>query len=328
MAGRRTNLALLWASVLALASGVAAFLVGTPSGAWVVVAHGVVALVIVVLSPWKTVIVGRGLTRRRPGRWLSMGLTGAILLVLATGVFLVTGEVEEIGGFTMMQMHVTFGLLVVSLTLTHTLQRPVPHRAADLSRRSVLRAGGLLAAAAGLWVLIEGTLDVSLVRGGDRRFTGSHEIIDPALVPATQWINDSVQHLERDSHEIDILGTTHSIAEIEAAGDTVVATLDCTGGWFTTQDWSGARLDRLIRPDTGRSVIVRSVTGYWRRFPIHEIDRLWLATHIASRPLPDGNGGPVRLVAPGRRGYWWVKWVSVIEIDERPPWWQPPLPTA
>jgi hypothetical protein len=328
MAGRRTNLALLWASVLALASGVAAFLVGTPSGAWVAVAHGVVALVIVVLSPWKTVIVGRGLTRRRPGRWLSMGLTGAILLVLATGVILVTGEVEEIGGFTTMQLHVTFGLLVVSLTLIHTLQRPVPHRAADLSRRSVLRAGGLLAAAAGLWVLIEGTLDVTLVRGGDRRFTGSHEIIDAALVPATQWINDAVQHLERDSHQIEILGTTHSFAEIEAAGDTVVATLDCTGGWFTTQDWSGARLDRLIRPDTGRSVIVRSVTGYWRRFPIHEVDRLLLATHIAGRPLPDGNGGPVRLVAPGRRGYWWVKWVSVIEIDERPPWWQPPLPTA
>lgn len=328
MAGRRTNLALLWASVLALATGAAAFLVGTPSGAWVVVAHGVVSLAIVVLSPWKTVIVGRGLTRRRTGRWLSMGLTAAILLVLATGVLLVTGQVEEVGGLTMMQLHVGFGLLVVSLTLAHTLQRPVPHRAADLSRRNVLHAGGLLAAAAGLWVLIEGILDVALVPGRERRFTGSHEIIDAALVPATQWINDSVQHLGHDSHEIDILGTVHTVAEIEAGGDTVEATLDCTGGWFTTQDWSGTRLDRLIRPDAGMSVVVRSVTGYWRRFPIDQVDRLLLATHIAGRPLPDGNGGPVRLVATDRRGYWWVKWVSAIEVDERPPWWQPPLPTA
>jgi hypothetical protein len=35
---------------------------------------------------------------------------------------------------------------------------------------------------------------------------------------------------------------------------------------------------------------------------------------------------PARLVAPGRRGYHWVKWVTAIELSERPPWWQPPLP--
>lgn len=328
MAGRRTNLALLWTSALALITGVAAFLVGTESGAWVVVAHGVMALAIVVLSPWKTVIVGHGLSKPRAGRWLSIGLAGAMLMVLASGVLLVTGEVAEIGGFTMMQLHVGFGLLAVSLTLAHTVQRPAPHRSADLSKRNALRAGGLLAAAAGLWVLVEGIVDVTGVRGGDRRFTGSHEITDPRLVPATQWINDSVQHLDRDSHGVDILGTPYTVAEIEAGGDTVKATLDCTGGWFTTQDWTGTRLDRLISPVAGRSVVVRSTSGYWRRFPTEHVERLLLATQMAGRPLRDGNGGPVRLVAPGRRGYWWVKWVSVIEVDDRPPWWQPPLPTA
>lgn len=328
MAGRRTNLALLWVSVLALVTGVAAFLVGTPAGYWVVVTHGVAALAIVILSPWKTVIAGRGLPRRRTGRWLSIGLTVATVLVMATGVLLIGGEVDEIGGFTIMQLHVASGLLVVTLTLAHGLQRPVPHRPTDFNRRNALRAGGLLATAGGLWLLVEGVLDGIGMRGSDRRFTGSHEIVDPGLVPATQWLNDSVQHLDPASHEVDILGTVYTVAEIEAAGDTVEATLDCTGGWFATLNWSGIRLDRLIRPGTGRSLVVRSTTGYWRRFPSEHIDRLLLATHMAGRPLPDGNGGPVRLVAPGRRGYWWVKWVCVIEVDEQPPWWQPPLPTA
>ena len=39
-----------------------------------------------------------------------------------------------------------------------------------------------------------------------------------------------------------------------------------------------------------------------------------------------GHGFPVRLVAPDLRGYWWVKWVSTITVDELPAWWQLPFP--
>jgi DMSO/TMAO reductase YedYZ molybdopterin-dependent catalytic subunit len=33
-----------------------------------------------------------------------------------------------------------------------------------------------------------------------------------------------------------------------------------------------------------------------------------------------------RLVAPDRRGFWWVKWVVAIEVDDLPDWWQSPFP--
>ena len=49
---------------------------------------------------------------------------------------------------------------------------------------------------------------------------------------------------------------------------------------------------------------------------------------MAHEPLAAGHGAPVRLVAEGRRGFWWVKWVSRVDIDNLPPWWQPPLPLA
>lgn len=328
MAGRRTNLALLWASVLALISGVAAFLVGTQPGSWVIVAHGVVALVIVVLIPWKSVIASRGLGRRRRGRGTSIGLTLVTLGTLVTGVFLVSGEVESVGPFTSMLLHVGFGLLTVSLTLIHTLHRPVPHRASDVSRRNALRTGLVMAAAGGLWLVLEGALKATSLRGADRRFTGSHGITDPENVPYTQWINDSIQHLDPESHQVMINGTPYPVSHIAGGGDVVTATLDCTGGWYTTQEFGGIRLDRILGDTPGESIVARSTTGYWRRFPLEQADRLYLATHMASEPLRDGNGGPVRIVAPGRRGYWWVKWVSVVEVDDRPPWWQPPLPTA
>lgn len=327
MAGRRTNLSLLWATTLALASGVAAFLVGTPPGRWVVVGHGVISLVIVVLVPWKSLIATRGFARRGHGKWTSTVLSLSVVAALLTGIALISGMVDRVGPFTTMQLHVGFGLLAVCLTLLHTLQRPVPHRRTDFDRRNAIRAGGVLVAAGGLWAVGEAVLEVTSARGADRRFTGSHEILEADQIPATQWLNDRIQHLA-DGHQVVIGGAGVSAATITAVGDRVEATLDCTGGWYTNQVWSGARLDRFVDPGTGESIVVRSVTGYWRRFPAHQAGELLLATHVAGEPLRDGNGGPVRLVAPGRRGYWWVKWIDRIDIDDLPPWWQPPLPTA
>ena len=327
MAGARTNIALLWASLLALITGVTAFLVGTPPGRWIVVAHGVVSLAIVVLAPWKSVIVRRGWRKERRGRWASTWLTVATLGALGSGVLLVSG-VRSLGFLTTMQVHVGTGLLTVALTLVHTLHRPVPHRVVDVSRRSVLRAGGMLAAAGGLWLAIEALLQLSGSSGAGRRFTGSHEISDPSAIPFTQWINDSVQHLDEITHRVKVVDSELSADLLRAGTDSVEATLDCTGGWYTTQIWSGTRLDRLLDSVAGTSIVIRSATGYWRRFPVEHADRLYLVTDVAGERLRDGNGGPVRLVAPGRRGYWWVKWVESVEIDDLPAWWQPPLPTA
>jgi DMSO/TMAO reductase YedYZ molybdopterin-dependent catalytic subunit len=61
-------------------------------------------------------------------------------------------------------------------------------------------------------------------------------------------------------------------------------------------------------------VVVRSVTGWYAELPIAEAREALLATGVAGRPLPHGNGAPCRLVAPDRRGLEWVKWVSRVEV--------------
>ena len=107
------------------------------------------------------------------------------------------------------------------------------------------------------------------------------------------------------------------------------ATLDCTSGWYSHQDWTGVPLGTLLHRGPGtQSLYVHSVTGYWVRFPIHDLDRLLLATQMGGAPLSANHGFPVRLVAPGRRGYWWVKWVDRVEVQTTPSWWQPPFPTG
>jgi DMSO/TMAO reductase YedYZ molybdopterin-dependent catalytic subunit len=101
-------------------------------------------------------------------------------------------------------------------------------------------------------------------------------------------------------------------------GDELTATLDCTGGFYTTQRWRGTRLDRLLGDAPGSHVRVISVTGYRWSFDRADAQRLLLATHVGGAPLSHGHGAPVRLVAPGQRGFIWVKWVTRVELHDGP----------
>ena len=332
-AGRRTNLALLAALALALFTGFLAYAIGAAWGWWIVAAHGLVGLAILVLAPWKSVIVQRGMARRRPGAAASIVLTALVGLVVLTGVLHATGLGVSLGPVTSLQVHVGAALASIPLALWHVVARPVRPRATDLSRRNLLRAGTFLGGAALGYAAVEGLVRVTSLPGGERRFTGSYEAgsLRPDSLPVTQWLDDSVQYVDRNGWRLTVVNASgardFSYDELMSFDDRVRAVLDCTGGWYSEQDWEGVRLERLI-PDPGeaRSVLVRSVTGYSRRLPARDLPNLLLAVRVGGRPLSAGHGFPARLVAPGRRGFWWVKWVSRIETSAVPWWVQSPFP--
>jgi DMSO/TMAO reductase YedYZ molybdopterin-dependent catalytic subunit len=146
-------------------------------------------------------------------------------------------------------------------------------------------------------------------------------------MPVTQWLDDTVQRLDASTWRLTVAGAVYTLADLRALPqETVDATLDCTSQWYARQSWRGVRLDRLLDPGDARSILVRSVTGYPVRLPVRDLGRVWLALEVGGAPLSPGHGFPVRLVAPGRRGFWWVKWVQDVERSPLPWWVQSPFP--
>ncbi|HWJ52179.1 MAG TPA: molybdopterin-dependent oxidoreductase [Propionibacteriaceae bacterium] len=324
-AGRRTNLALLIVLVGAFLSGWAAFAAGTSVPARLAtVGHGLLGIGVLALTPWKTVVV-----RRAPVlRLASLALAAVIILCLAAGFVEVFAGYGLVGGISPIQVHVGAAFVAVPLLAWHLVRHPrqAPLRT-DLGRRQLLRTAGFIAAVVAGYAVLEVAGRLARLPSARRIASGSHRI-SPNAIPATIWLLDRVPEVPAD-HRVQVDGNAVSMSELTARGSPVQARLDCTSGWFADAEWSGVPLTALVAADRlagATSIVVTSVTGYHRRFPVADADALWLATGFQGGPLTAGTGAPVRLVAPNRRGFWWVKWVASVELSDAPAYAQSPFP--
>ena len=309
---RAVNATVLTLFVFAVATGGLAFALGAaPVESVVVAAHGVAGLGLLVLVPAKARVARRGL--RRPGRSrkvTSWTLSVLVVAAIAGGLLHAIRGFAPVLGLLPMQIHVGAALAAAVLLAAHVL--PYRHRRRiDLGRRTALRAAVAAAGGLVLW---------ALAPGRERRFTGSHEV---SALPVTQWLFDPVLALEPTAWRLRLPTGALDLDALAALPQTTVrAVIDCTGGWWAEAEWRGVLLADLGLPSTALDVV--SATGYRRRLP--GPGGVLLATHVDGQPLPDGHGGPARLVVPGRRGFWWVKWVVAVEPTDEPWWLQPPLP--
>jgi hypothetical protein len=327
-------------------SSLGSFLVGEPDGQWLFWLHRAGGLALVMLLAWKAGIAARSYRRRGLGIGTGLSALFGVLFLgsLATGLlWAIVGlpriPVPVLESWTGLSLHVALSVFLIPLFVVHTFLRwPRPSRADLVGRRAVLRTLGLLAAGLVFWRAQEVLAALAAPVGSQRRFTGSREEESFAgnLHPVTNWLSDHVQRIEADRWQLRIHGevereNTLSYEEVLALGNNVrQAVLDCTGGWYTEQHWSGvsvaALLERAGLKDGARSLLFRSSTGYARRFPLEEAGDLLLATHVEDEPLSAGHGFPLRLVAPDHRGYDWVKWVAELEVSRDPAWLESPLP--
>jgi DMSO/TMAO reductase YedYZ molybdopterin-dependent catalytic subunit len=192
-----------------------------------------------------------------------------------------------------------------------------------------MRYAGLLLAGA-VVVRAESTLARLFdTPAADARFTGSRPLATGdgnGAFPVTSWVADDPDPVDADDWRLRVGGLVAEDLTLDVddlapdATDRVL--LDCTSGWYTVQDWRGVRLGDLLDEagidDGARWVVVRSVTGYRWSFPLSEARDLLLATHVGGERLSHGHGFPIRLVAPDRRGFQWVKWVESVEVRRRP----------
>jgi hypothetical protein len=327
--GRRVDLVLGVLLLLGVLTGTAANTIGVGWPLNLIQVHAAAALAILLITPWKFVVIRRGLGRKRRGRGvkaLSLTLAAFVLITIGSGLLHSTGKVEFVGPLTLMQIHVGAAVGAVLAVAAHFFGHAVRPRRTDPDRRALLRLGVLGAGAA----VATAAWDTAATAGG-RRFSGS--IAKPSL-EVTSWFDDGIPHLDPAGWSLRVGSATFDLDAVRALPhERFTAILDCTSGWYSSQQWDGVRLSTLVAwaglpADGRRSLKVTSTTGYARWFGAATLDDVWLVTAVGGLPLSYGHGFPARIVAPGRRGFWWVKWVTTIEASPRPPWAQSFFPLS
>jgi len=322
--------------VALLVTGLLSLRAASPPTAPLFVLHGLLAGSLLAAVAWK---LWRSVPRAvAGGRWAALAL--AMLLALFTTAALiggfawvVSGRILSIGPWTLMTLHAWAALCLVPVLVAHLMPRrwrvlrvrsaKAGHQTGRrIDRRAALAVIGLAAAGAVAWFAANG---IERIAGGIRRFTGSRWLPDGGIPPATTFFGEGADPLDPQAWRLRVHGhvrrpTTLSLDALVALGEADrEAVLDCTSGWALRTRWRGvplaAVLDRAGPDPSARTVIVRSVTGWYARLPLDEArGEALLATGVAGEPLPHVNGAPCRLVAPDRRGLEWVKWVTELEV--------------
>ncbi len=326
LGARLTDWSLALCVGIAFATGLVGNTAGRPGLWWVFALHGIAGLALALFLIGKLRrVLPRLFHPRQWDRWTVIGLltTLGTLATLGSGVWWVAGGHFDAAGFGLLNWHIVLGIGLVALVSAHMIARAKPLRRRDLrGRRQALRWLGLAAGGAVLWPVQQRFAST------ERRFTGSRATGDYAgnAFPTTSWVADRPRPLALSTWTLTVSG--HVAEPFTATYATVVqgerceATLDCTGGFASTQVWHGIRvgtlLDRAGVREGAAWVRFHSITGYRWSLPLDEARDALLATHVGEEPLSHDHGAPLRLVAPGRRGFQWVKWVVAVDVLTAP----------
>ncbi len=335
------NTFLLLALILQGVTGYFGFTSGRENERWLLWLHGIGAFTILLVLFWKGAIVlnryrnTKGWDIRRSAFAIMAVL---LLLTLISGLLWTFFGPLYLMGFSAVTLHIFLAVALISLSVWHLLSfRWILKVPAARDRRAFLRSGVMAMAGLATWQGANLVRKGFALPGRRRRFTGSYETGSfSGNFPRVSWINDDPQPLNIAEWRLQISGAVARPLSLSHAELLAIAPvdedviLDCTGGWYSAQSWSGipfGAILEMVKPETrARSVTFESVTGYSRRFGLQESKNFLLATHVAGAPLSHGHGYPLRLVIPGRRGVYWVKWLASIRLNTSGRVWQSPLP--
>jgi DMSO/TMAO reductase YedYZ molybdopterin-dependent catalytic subunit len=247
----------------------------------------------------------------------------ALVVVLALMWMVRAGPYSTLAQ-TLIAWHWILGLLIIPVVALHAWRRWPRPRAEDFAgRRAFLQLGAVAAAG-----VAGGGLATLLARAqatGERprRFTGSRGFghFTGNDFPIT---GEATRRLDPANWRLVIAG---AVAEPLTLGyedllarptETVTATVDCTNGWYSVQQWTGVPLMALLQEagvqDGMTGVRLTSLTGYNHTYPRPEVGKILLATHVGDEVLAPRHGFPLRAVVSGRRGWYWVKWLGQVHV--------------
>jgi DMSO/TMAO reductase YedYZ molybdopterin-dependent catalytic subunit len=117
---------------------------------------------------------------------------------------------------------------------------------------------------------------------------------------------------------------TLSYADLEALPQvSEIATLQCVEGWQYTAEWTGPTLSSIfakagVQPGAVIAIFhTADDTNGYSSVDLNYIDsnNIIVAMKDNGITLPAANGFPLRLVAAGKWGYKWAKWITRIELS-------------
>ncbi|WP_135604589.1 molybdopterin-dependent oxidoreductase [Methanococcoides sp. NM1] len=103
-----------------------------------------------------------------------------------------------------------------------------------------------------------------------------------------------------------------------------VVILDCVEGWSFVAKWTGVPVKTLLDDagvqDGATTVIFYSEDGYSTALDLDYLvdNNIILGYKLNDVTLPQDRGFPFQLVAEGKYGYKWAKWVTGIEVTDEP----------
>jgi hypothetical protein len=102
--------------------------------------------------------------------------------------------------------------------------------------------------------------------------------------------------------------------------NTVTATLKCVEGPSGTAKWTGVQVKYILSlfgiQAGAKEVVFHAADGFSSSLTLEDAneDDVILAYEMNGETLPEEQGFPLRLVAPGKAGYKWVMWIDRIEL--------------
>ncbi|HET9907788.1 MAG TPA: molybdopterin-dependent oxidoreductase [Anaerolineales bacterium] len=302
--------------------------------------HRITGWSLILLIPWKAMIslrsLGRGVDKRLDRNVM---IVISVVASIATIIIIIFGLLWKwnLGeyylwiagyGYSAIGWHWGIALyLLVPLFVIHAWRRwPHPKKSDFTGRRQMLKLLGLGAASLATWRISEVVAKNLQDKDVPRRFTGSREEGSFAGNdhPVTSGPDQGKIKLDPSTWNLKLTGEvktalTLNYADLLALSTSeVTAVLDCTGGWYTTQNWRGVRLTDLLKSaglqEPAAAVVLKGVSEYTANFTLEQAQEILLATHVGDEVLNHVHGYPLRAVVPSRRGWHWVKWLTEIEV--------------
>jgi DMSO/TMAO reductase YedYZ molybdopterin-dependent catalytic subunit len=288
--------------------------------------------------------LGERLATRLDGDWLSPRVATLAVAVGGTAVLaaLLAGSLGSALGTV-----AGAALVVVLASVPLDAIEPV-----SLARRRVLRAGAAGVGVAALGALLggrtdEGTAETASVGGPEGTLLELAAQRSLAIDGIDRLVTEIGPFYRVDINSVDptvapedwslrLTGAVESEATIDF--DDLLAyepeyrfvTLRCVGEPLNGQKmdnalWTGVPVTDVLADMTGDAdlpdqccVMLWAADDYYEEFPLSALEDAVLAYRMNGQPLPRGHGAPVRALVPGHWGEINVKWLTEIEILDRP----------